>query len=189
MDEIECSTCGKMFCNRYSKKRHEDTFHSNSGRKSLVSEEKKDVESSDGTEDQEIDTSDESNQSSMESEQETEPDAMEEAILETIKDYGMPEYDDDEDELGEVALSKFVDHLKSTVEDELDHARAIKRSQVYKMINDTAKSLQAKHGFSQDEAKCYAWHKRRFLLRNVIHDVINTLGDDEDEDEPSTSTS
>ena len=67
------------------------------------------------------DSSSESDQDSTDSAEEAEPDAMEEAVMEVIEQHGRPDFDHS-DELNDVDLTNFVDNLKSTVEDVLDHA-------------------------------------------------------------------
>ena len=112
---------------------------------------------------------------------------MKQAVLDTIKENGMPQLDSD-GMLDDAVLTQFIGQLKTAIENVLEHARAIKRSPTYKAIHDTAKALEQDQGYSPDEVTCYAWYKRRFLLQDVINNAINNP-EEEGEDSRSSDSS
>ena len=159
------------------------TLHSKDERRTLSEAKKNDKKLAKVTVPEDV-TSDDESKDSTESDEETEPDAMDEAILDTIKEHGMPEFDSDGN-LDDSVLTQFIEQLKTAIEEVLEHAREIKRSPTYKTIHDTAKKLEQEQGYFPDEATCYAWYKRRFLLKDVINNAINKP---EEEDQDSRSS-
>ena len=185
-----CEICEKTFCNKFSKDRHDFNFHENdddsNSTDSSSMDSESDTESSLGYEgDEETELEDESDMEDSngdtESEEDSEVDPMEQAIIETVDEYGNPEFGSN-GELEEPELTRFIQKLEETVENVIDHAKQLKTSPLYQQIQKTAQRLKQKHDFSDDEARSYAWNKRRFLLKDVINDVTNNVPNGFNED-------
>ena len=176
-----CNICNKNFFNKFSKDRHDSIFHENDDNDDDDNDDDT-TESTDGEESgtESVISDEDSEDNADESEGDSEVGGIEQAIIDTTIEYGSPEFGAN-GELQEPELTQFIQSLEETVENAIEYANQLKDSALYQQIQKTAQNLKQKNGFSDCEAREYAWNKRRFLLKDLIQNVTNNMSSEYEE--------
>ena len=161
MSDHSCSHCSRVFSSSSNRLRHERLFH--------------------GAEEEDISDYHENDDDPETDDEETEdlwPEIIKNAYSEFKKVAKAPL----SLILVEPYLSQFIENVKDYVEKRIRFNDVMQQDEHYKKIADLIDTYK-EEDFDKDEAIDAAWHKRRFLVRKIVKGYIDTLHDDDSEDE------